>query len=150
MCIRDSRYGEQQPQREARSYSDGAFWLSRGCCRCCRDACPERLHDGPDHFREWRVVYELGSRVCTARLSRLRLVNVAEQNNPQTRVAWENGKARTADLGVAQSPLYPTLAVAALAGSTRLDIFFGPSFQGKPSFDPLSSGSRVEKNLHRR
>jgi outer membrane protein TolC len=57
------------------------------------------------------------------------LVNIAEQNNPETRVAWENAKARAADLGIARSTLYPTLAAAVLAESFRLDVFFGNSFQ---------------------
>ena len=67
------------------------------------------------------------------------LVNVAEQNNPETRVAWENAKARAADLGIAQSTLYPTLAAAALAESTRIDIFFGTSFQRQTveTFSPV-------------
>ena len=57
------------------------------------------------------------------------LVGIAEENNPETRVAWENAKARASDLGITQSTLYPTVAAAALAGSTRTDIFFGPNFQ---------------------
>jgi outer membrane protein TolC len=57
------------------------------------------------------------------------LVNIAEQNNPETRVAWENAKARAADLGITRSALYPTLAAAVLAQSFRADIFFGNSFQ---------------------
>ena len=31
------------------------------------------------------------------------LVNLAEQNNPETRVAWENAKARAADLGISKA-----------------------------------------------
>ncbi len=67
------------------------------------------------------------------------LVNFAEQNNPVTRVAWENAKARAADLGISESTLYPTLAAAALAGTTRDDIFFGPVFmrQTIESFSPV-------------
>jgi outer membrane protein len=57
------------------------------------------------------------------------LVNIAEQNNPDTRVAWENAKARAADLGIAKSTLYPTLAAAAIASSLQAEIFFGNSFQ---------------------
>lgn len=57
------------------------------------------------------------------------LVNAAQQNNPETRVAWENAKSKAADLGIARSTLYPTLAAAALAESSRQDIFFGSSFQ---------------------
>jgi outer membrane protein len=57
------------------------------------------------------------------------LVNIAEQNNPETRLSWENAKARAAELGISKSTLYPTVAAAALAGSTRTDIFFGTSFQ---------------------
>jgi outer membrane protein TolC len=67
------------------------------------------------------------------------LINVAEQNNPETRVAWENARARAADLGITQSTLYPTLATAALARTTREDIFFGTSFQRQTveTFSPV-------------
>src|SRR5580658_6703210 len=37
------------------------------------------------------------------------LVDLAEENNPTTRVAWENAKARAANLGIAKAALYPTL-----------------------------------------
>jgi outer membrane protein len=56
------------------------------------------------------------------------LVNFAEQNNPETRVAWQNAKARAADLGVSKSTLYPTVAAAAVAQSVRTNILFGTSF----------------------
>ncbi len=56
------------------------------------------------------------------------LVNIAEQNNPETRVAWQNAKARAADLGIVQSTLYPTMAAAVLAETARAGIFFGPYF----------------------
>src|SRR5271156_1876815 len=39
-----------------------------------------------------------------------KLVNFAEQNKPETRVAWKNAKARAADLGVSKSTLYPPVA----------------------------------------
>jgi outer membrane protein TolC len=67
------------------------------------------------------------------------LVNFAEQNNPETRVAWENAKAKAANLGIAQSTLYPTLAAAALADTLRLDVFFGNSFQRQTveTFSPV-------------
>jgi TolC family type I secretion outer membrane protein len=56
------------------------------------------------------------------------LVDIAEQNNPDTRVAWENAKARAADLGIAKAALYPTLAAAALAESDRLNVLLGASY----------------------
>ncbi len=56
------------------------------------------------------------------------LVNIAEQNNPDTRVAWENAKARAADVGIAQSALYPTLAAVALAETNRFDILFNTEY----------------------
>jgi outer membrane protein TolC len=69
------------------------------------------------------------------------LVNVAEQNNPETRVAWENAKAKAADLGIARASLYPTLAALAIADSFRADIFFGTSFQRQTqeTFSPVFS-----------
>ncbi len=66
------------------------------------------------------------------------LVNIAEQNNPDTRVAWENAKARAADLGVSKATLYPTLAALAIADSNRIDIFFTPNWirQTTGTFSP--------------
>jgi outer membrane protein TolC len=66
-------------------------------------------------------------------------VNVAEQNNPETRVAWENAKVRAADLGVSKASLYPTLAALALAQSDRTNIFFSPDFirQTSGTFSPV-------------
>lgn len=67
------------------------------------------------------------------------LVNIAEQSNPDTRVAWESAKARAGDLGITKSTLYPTLAAAVLAGTTRQGIFFGSSFQRQTvdSYSPV-------------
>jgi outer membrane protein TolC len=67
------------------------------------------------------------------------LVNVAEQSNPETRVAWENAKVRAADLGVSKATLYPTLAALALAQSDRTNIFFSPDFirQTSGTFSPV-------------
>jgi len=80
------------------------------------------------------------------------LVNIAEQNNPETRVAWENAKAKAADLGVAQSALYPTVAAAALLDSFRVDIFFGNSFQRQTveTFSPVFTLSYTILDFGRR
>src|SRR5262245_7495730 len=53
------------------------------------------------------------------------LVNIAQQNNPETRVAWENAKARAAEVGIAKSTLYPTMAAAVIASSFQAEVFFG-------------------------
>ena len=66
------------------------------------------------------------------------LINIAEQNNPETRVAWENAKARAADLGISKSTLYPTVAALAIAQSARDNLFFAPSYyrQTVETFSP--------------
>jgi outer membrane protein TolC len=56
------------------------------------------------------------------------LVNIGEQNNPDTRVAWENAKARAADLGISKSTLYPTVAAAVLAQTDRYNLLFAPDY----------------------
>src|SRR3974377_1994676 len=38
------------------------------------------------------------------------LVDIAERNNPETRVAWEQAKQRAAAAGIARSALFPTVA----------------------------------------
>ena len=69
------------------------------------------------------------------------LVDIAEQNNPGTRVAWENAKALAADLGVSKATLYPTLAALALADSARVDILFNTDWirQTTGTFSPTLS-----------
>src|ERR1700687_4394655 len=67
------------------------------------------------------------------------LVDVAKQNNPETRVAWENAKARAAELGVSKASLYPTLAAVALADTNRSQLFFSPDYfrQTSGTFSPV-------------
>ena len=67
------------------------------------------------------------------------LIDIAEHNNPDTRVAWENAKARAGDLGISKATLYPTMAAALLAGSAREGVFFGPYFvrQTVEDYTPL-------------
>jgi outer membrane protein len=56
------------------------------------------------------------------------LINIAEQNNPDTRVAWENARVRAAELGVSKAALYPTIAALAVAQSSRDNLFFAPNY----------------------
>jgi outer membrane protein TolC len=66
------------------------------------------------------------------------LINIAEQNNPDTRVAWETAKARAADLGISKATLYPTVAAAAVAETVRTKLLFAPVYirQTLGSFSP--------------
>jgi outer membrane protein len=66
------------------------------------------------------------------------LIDVAEQNNPQTRLAWEQAKTRAAALGIARSELYPTIAALAVANTSRIRILFNSTFfrQTYGSFSP--------------
>lgn len=74
------------------------------------------------------------------------LVNIAEQNNPETRVAWENAKSKAADMGIAKSALYPTLAATVTASSIQADLFFGTSFQ-QQTFETISPGFTVDYTI---
>jgi outer membrane protein TolC len=56
------------------------------------------------------------------------LIDLAEQHNPATRVAWEQAKSRAAALGIARSALYPTLSAVALAASIRQAALIGEYF----------------------
>ena len=56
------------------------------------------------------------------------LIDLAEEHNPDTRVAWQHAIAQAAALGVARSELYPTVAAAALSQTDRFEIYFGTRF----------------------
>src|SRR5258708_8428884 len=65
------------------------------------------------------------------------LVNLAEEHNPETRVAWEMARAQIAALGVARSELYPTVAALALSQTNRSQVLLASQFyrQTVQSFD---------------
>jgi outer membrane protein TolC len=48
------------------------------------------------------------------------LIDIAETNNPRTRIAWEAAKQAADRLGIARSDYYPRLAALALSGDQRL------------------------------
>jgi outer membrane protein len=56
------------------------------------------------------------------------LIDLAEEHNPETRVAWERARAQAGTLGIARSELYPTLVAGVLSQTTRVEILFGPQF----------------------
>jgi outer membrane protein len=56
------------------------------------------------------------------------LIDLAEGNNPQTRLAWERALAQAAALGVARSELYPTLIAALIPQVHRDNILFATQF----------------------
>ncbi len=48
------------------------------------------------------------------------LIDIAESNNPRTRISWEAAKQAASRLGIARSDYYPHLAALALAGDQRV------------------------------
>lgn len=67
------------------------------------------------------------------------LIDLAEEHNPETRLAWQNAKARAASLGIARSALYPTIAAIAVANTSRIRILVNTNFFAKPveCFNPI-------------
>jgi outer membrane protein len=66
------------------------------------------------------------------------LIDLAESHNPETRVAWEEAKAKAASLGIARSAYYPTLTAVALAATLRTATLIGEYFhrQTEGVFEP--------------
>ena len=52
------------------------------------------------------------------------LIDIAERNNPETRVAWERARLAAAAVGLSESAYYPYLAASAAAGYDRAFIPF--------------------------
>src|SRR5260370_4550252 len=92
-----------------------------------------QMEDDAKHFRQSRLSIEPDRTYSLAEL-----VDFAERNNPETRVAWEGAKARGAALHIAQSELYPALAAVVLSQLHREDVLFNSSFvrQTVTSFGP--------------
>ena len=64
------------------------------------------------------------------------LVDIAERNNPETRVLWERAKQRATAAGVARSALFPTLAAVASASMNQYSLFFGKFYHEDTALFP--------------
>ena len=82
-----------------------------------------------DLQRELTVRPEPKYDVDAARLYTLaELVDLAEEHNPETRVTWQQAKARAASLGIARAAFYPTITAVALAATDRVATLIGEFF----------------------
>jgi outer membrane protein len=66
------------------------------------------------------------------------LIDIAERNNPDTRVAWERARAAAAAVGLSESAYYPFLVASAAAGYDRAFIPF-PTLTANPTHPSLSN-----------
>jgi outer membrane protein len=93
---------------------------------------PDRAWHSPDERRvevDSKSIRETGFALDPGKTYSLaELIDLAESHNPETRLAWERARAQAADLGVARSELYPTLAAAALSETQRLEVLLGNRF----------------------
>src|SRR5260221_10788659 len=115
------------------------FFLLVVTAAICRTASGQSVPPSPDrpwHFPAERKIEDEAKALGVSRLavddakvySLAELVDFAERNNPETRVAWEGAKARGAALHIAQSELYPALAAVALSRVNRDDVLSGSRF----------------------
>jgi len=104
-----------QARNEAPPSSDKA-WLPPKLSDYENQLAGQRFHEA-----------ETGSRVSinprkTYNLAEL--IDIAERNNPETRVAWERARQAAAAVGLSESAYYPYLAASAAAGYDRAFIPF--------------------------
>src|ERR1700693_268808 len=72
------------------------------------------------------------------------LIDIAERNNPETRVAWERARQAAAAVGLSASAYYPFIVASAAAGYHRAFIPF-PKLKVDPQF--LSNPSLSEVHV---
>src|SRR5271157_2259800 len=81
------------------------------------------------------------------------LIDIAETNNPQTRIAWESAKQAANRLGIARSDYFPHLAALVLSGDQRV-VEPWPKPLGAPSghflveAPVLESGVELKYNVY--
>jgi outer membrane protein len=90
------------------------------------------------------VTYDLGQ-----------LIDIAEQHNPQTRLAWARAKAQAASVGIARSELFPTLIATVMAQTLNFGTLLNSTFvlQTEGLYEPelrmsyllLDFGARQER-----
>ena len=127
-----------------RLWRTGRAILLFASIRCLWGQSPPVSPRGPWHSSEEQRIVSEARRfrspmvlIDPARVYSLaELIDLAEANNPETRVAWEDAVAQAGALGVARSELFPTLAAVALAGVDREEAGLGSQFyrQTVPTF----------------
>src|SRR5438309_11440041 len=65
------------------------------------------------------------------------LIDIAERNNPETRVAWERARQAAAAVGLSESAYYPFLVASAAGGYDRAFIPF-PTLRVKQQTPPTN------------
>lgn len=66
------------------------------------------------------------------------LIDIAERNNPETRVAWERARGAAAAVGLSESAYYPFLVASAAAGYDRAFIPF-PTLAFNPKHPSINN-----------
>jgi outer membrane protein TolC len=56
------------------------------------------------------------------------LIDIAEQHNPQTRLAWSRAKAQAAAVGIARSELFPTLVATVMSETSTTGLLLNNQF----------------------
>jgi len=74
------------------------------------------------------------------------LIDIAETNNPRTRISWESAKQAAERLGMARSEYYPHLAALALAGDERTIVPW-PRSLGAPNGYFVSEAPVIESGV---
>jgi outer membrane protein len=98
--------------RTGRSQCSGITSTPRAVADCAAHAVPQ----GPVAPLDTKHTYSLAE-----------LIDLAERNNPATRIAWERARQRAEELGIAKSSYYPLLAgQAAFADSRAIEPFPKP------------------------
>jgi outer membrane protein len=64
----------------------------------------------------------------TINYSLAELIDLAEDHNPETHLAWEKARARADALGLARSELYPTLAAIVLSQTVREETYLNTRY----------------------
>jgi outer membrane protein len=103
----------------------------------------------PAPDKAWPMTLESGSQAGRDPLSRARptldpnrlytlpdLVDLSEQNNPETRILWERAEQKAAAAGIARSALFPTLAAVASASVNQYSLFFGKFYHEDTALFP--------------
>jgi outer membrane protein len=105
--------------------ASGAVWQPRGV-QTLENEIDARPHEAVDLIPD--KTYTLAE-----------LIDLAQQHNPETRVAWQEAKSKAAALGIARSALYPTMSAVALAVTLRTATLIGEFFQRQTEgiFEPV-------------
>ncbi|MGB8356799.1 MAG: TolC family protein [Chthoniobacteraceae bacterium] len=132
-------FGARAPGADTAPPSPGKSWAPQGLEKYEQELAREGSRQKPGVAEvqiDPKKIYDLPE-----------LIDIAERNNPETRVAWEHAREAAAAVGLSKSAYYPYLAASAASGYERAFLPFPTLKQSAGGQVTVTGGSALPSDF---